>query len=800
MMAHVKKQFLTIIIAFIGILVPLQQAHAASFQFNPSARAFERQCQRSIDIIIDATGEISNAAEIEITYDPSQITITDSNTSISGIQVQPGNAFETYFYNQVDIINGRIRVAGASFLGTLSTSRVFATIHFTSSASATNTAFQINYTGLGDTLDSNIADAVTNDDLLSSITNGNYTFFSGPCQADTQGPQIIFVNPVNNAVNVPANSTITVRITDDQSGVELSTVEITINGQVYRYNDPEVVVTGSELNYTFVITPRVQLPPNQASIVNVRAADKAGNQSSRQIIFNVPVVVVTVDNDDPIVTFIDPQNLQTGVGADQDVQIRVTDNLSGVDLNTIRIYLNGTLFSTSDSALTYTGSPLNYLFLLNHSSLIRVDEFNYLRITGSDLDGNQFDRQIIFNVPIQQPLVCPTTPPTDPTDVPVSLPESTTEIKECLGDSLSTEEFNTVVSMYFGGNSGVRPFDGTIFQDTVVSSLSNAIISSSGLAGLLALIAALLFALNLLRFLPIITSPSLLFTLLAYLFGKRRENPWGIVIDAVTRKPIAFSSCRVFLQGTQSPIQQTITDLDGRYGFILQPGMYRIEVKQSGYDVFSEDIEIKYNEQFSQDIQLRPIGSAVEHRFKLSSEVRLLLSRFFSTISRYILFFGVSISIIAYILTPSFLNAFILFIYAILLIILFYPKYLQKRRKYSSVINSENDLRIPFVQIKIYDPQTYRVIDTLTTNFTGQFDYYGAPGKYALLVVAPGYQFPSKRNTLPIAQGSYQSMVLVDLKSGRNEIDIYIDPITSADGSKRVFTSLEPQTISPFAD
>lgn len=800
MMAHVKKLIITTLIAFLGILVPLQQAHAASFQLNPSVRAFERQCQRSVDIVIDATGQVSNAAEVEITYDPTQIIITDSNPSISGIQVQPGNAFETYFYNQADIVNGRIRVAGASFLGTLSSSRVFATIHFTSSASATNAAFQINFTGIGDTLDSNIADAVTNDDLLTSVTNGNYTFFAGPCQADTQGPQIIFVNPVNNAVNVPANATVTVRITDDQSGVELSTVEITINGQVYRYNDPEVVVTGSELNYTFVITPRVQIPLNQASIVNVRAADKAGNQSSRQIIFNVPVVVVTVDREAPVVTFIDPENLETGIDADQDVQIRVTDNLSGVDLNSIRIYLNGTLFSINDSALTYSGSALNYLFLLNHNSLIAEEEFNYLRITGADLDGNQFDRQIIFNVPVQQPLVCPTPPITSPTDVPVSGPGNDPDIRECIGDSLSNEEFNTVVSIYLGNNSGIRPFDGTIFQDTIVSSLTNAIIDNAGLAGLIALIAALLFALNLFRFLPILTSPSLLLTLLGFLFGKRKENPWGIVMDAVTRKPIAFASCRVFLQGTQNPIQQTITDLDGRYGFILQPGLYRVEVKQSGYDVFSLDVEIKYNEQFSQDIQLRPFGSAVEHKSQISSEFKVILSRIFRTISGYILFLGVIFSIIAYILTPSGFNAFILFVYAVLLIILFYPKYLQKRRKYSSVINAENDLRVPFVQIKIYDPKTYKVIDTLTTNFTGQFDYYGLPGRYAVLVIASGYQFPSKRNTLPIAQGSYQSMVLVDLKSGRNEIELYIDPITSSNGVRKVVTAQETQMTSPFAD
>jgi hypothetical protein len=57
------------------------------------------------------------------------------------------------------------------------------------------------------------------------------------------------------------------------------------------------------------------------------------------------------------------------------------------------------------------------------------------------------------------------------------------------------------------------------------------------------------------------------------LFGlKKKAPPWGVVYDSVTKRPLdpAYVVLKN-LQGKQ--IASAITDLDGRYGFLVEPGV-----------------------------------------------------------------------------------------------------------------------------------------------------------------------------------------------------------------------------------
>ena len=261
---------------------------AASFDFNPSSTELLAGCRSSINIDANATNETSNAADIEIQYNSSQIDILDSDSNIPGTQIKTGNAYESYFGNDVNASLNRIRLAGASFVGNLTSKKTFATIEFQSKPNVISTSFQIKFTGVNATLDSNIADSSTSDDLLKSVTNGNYTFKTDFCQQDKEPPKIINQSPKAYDTGVAANSKITIQITDNQSGVDISKTKFYINNDEYLPNDSGIVRTGSALNYTFVITPKTPIPTDAASTVRVITQDIVANASNNQIIFNIP--------------------------------------------------------------------------------------------------------------------------------------------------------------------------------------------------------------------------------------------------------------------------------------------------------------------------------------------------------------------------------------------------------------------------------------------------------------------------------------------------------------------------------
>ncbi len=273
---------LVFVILFLSLfsLIEKQVVEAASFDFSPSEYTFYHQCPSRVNIEIDVTGDVSNAADIEIYFDPSEITIIDSNPNQSGKQIGTGDAYEIYFGNEVDEINGVIRLAGASFSNYVTNTKTFAYIDFESKIGFSDTTeFEINFTGVGDTKDSNIAETLTSDDLLDDVTNGAYDFTAPPfgsCTADVIPPNIIFVSPTPGQTGVPSWTTVRIQITDTLSGVNLDTVQFTINGEIYTPTSSQVVYSGSSLDYIFTINPSTEIFENDYNTVLVTATDYAG--------------------------------------------------------------------------------------------------------------------------------------------------------------------------------------------------------------------------------------------------------------------------------------------------------------------------------------------------------------------------------------------------------------------------------------------------------------------------------------------------------------------------------------------
>ncbi len=285
------KKTLSIFVIGLFVLIPVNSS-AASFDFNPSSNQFLAGCKSTLDIMANATGKSSNAADIELYYNPNEIEIADSLPNTPGTQIRLGDAYETYFGNDINVTTGRIRLAGASFVSNLNSRKVFASVDFTSKPGVIATSFNIKFDGVNATLDSNIAESSTSDDLLSSVTNGKYTFKTGDCTSDKIPPVITFQTPPKYGLNIPLDQNVIIKITDNQSGVDLSKTTIDINGDTYTLTSPEVSHTGSILGYTITINPKNNFINGEASVIRVQTSDLAGNKNSDTSIFNIPTSII----------------------------------------------------------------------------------------------------------------------------------------------------------------------------------------------------------------------------------------------------------------------------------------------------------------------------------------------------------------------------------------------------------------------------------------------------------------------------------------------------------------------------
>jgi len=112
--------------------------------------------------------------------------------------------------------------------------------------------------------------------------------------------------------------------------------------------------------------------------------------------------------------------------------------------------------------------------------------------------------------------------------------------------------------------------------------------------------------------------------LLAGLGIKKRSVPWGTVYDSVTKQPLDPAYV-IFQDLNGNEVATSITDIDGRYGFLVPPGQYRMFAHKTNYEFpskklsgkkidelyndlyFNEIIEVKEGEVISKNIPMDPI-------------------------------------------------------------------------------------------------------------------------------------------------------------------------------------------------
>lgn len=273
--------FVLLIAAFTNISVS-----AASYEFSPATASIPSACSFEVDVKVDTGTARSNAADIEIHFDPTQIYILDSNSSIPGVQVKNGDAYDSYVYNSADNATGIIRVAAGSIMSELTGRKTFIRIGFQAKPGATVANFNIYFTGANHTLDSNIADSVTNLDLLTNIIDGSYTFNETSCAPDRIAPIIIVRDPQG-----PGHDgllTIEVDLTDEQSGVNVGTFQVVINGVVYTSSNAVVTYSGDKFHYQLQLDPNLMVNYSSPTMLLLTVRDFAGNLGSKIIYLNFP--------------------------------------------------------------------------------------------------------------------------------------------------------------------------------------------------------------------------------------------------------------------------------------------------------------------------------------------------------------------------------------------------------------------------------------------------------------------------------------------------------------------------------
>lgn len=159
-------------------------AQAATLSLSPAAGQANKGCTFSVNIELDTTGTSTDGTDVILFYEPSKLSATATS-------IENGKIYSDYPGNSVDSAGGKISISGISSVSSPFNGKgTFAKINFnvidSGSGNSTTLKFDFDPNDKTKTTDSNIVERGTIADVLSQVTDGDYTIGTGNCASQAQ--------------------------------------------------------------------------------------------------------------------------------------------------------------------------------------------------------------------------------------------------------------------------------------------------------------------------------------------------------------------------------------------------------------------------------------------------------------------------------------------------------------------------------------------------------------------------------------------------------------------------------------
>ncbi len=349
-------------------------------------------------------------------------------------------------------------------------------------------------------------------------------------------------------------------------------------------------------------------------------------------------------------------------------------------------------------------------------------------------------------VPPPVPPVVPTEPtlPTNPID---PFTPTTPEINPTPSDSSNGTNGNTTSVIPSAGNEFACTGDTCTVDKPLFTLPSIAMPGLRDTAQAVA-VAALVGA-------AIANVPGLIFRLQNLLFAflgfKKRRRNWGVVYDSVTKQPL--DPAYVVLSDLNgNEVASSITDLDGRYGFLVPPGIYTMSAGKTHYTFpsallagkqkdelydnlyFGGEIEIKRGDEVvARNIPMDPtvtdwneVAKREQKRFAFFTKADI----WFHKIVNVLFWVGFALAIFSVAMVPVTFNYVALGLY-ILLFILNMTGF--GGRKYGYVKDGKGN-PLAFGIVRIFNSELHREIAHKVINANGKYYAIVPKGKYYVTI------------------------------------------------------------------
>ncbi len=247
--------------------------------------------------------------------------------------------------------------------------------------------------------------------------------------------------------------------------------------------------------------------------------------------------------------------------------------------------------------------------------------------------------------------------------------------------------------------------------------------------------------------------------LLTFLSLRKTRKFWGVVYDSASKQPLDPVIVKLLYAQSGEPVQTCVTDLAGCYGFLAEPGKFKIFAKKSNYifpskrvtgnndgiftDVYKGEFFELYNE--SEVVGPNIPMDAIKPDWNQQAKLKILnnypfLKLFFRRLVSVFFWFGFLLCLV-FVLNDFYVSynfkisgwpQYLLLSYLGLLVL---NSTVPEIRLWGKVIDSSNKKLLSKVALELSNPQIETVILAKTeSQEDGRFLLRANPGKYILRI------------------------------------------------------------------
>ena len=258
--------------------------------------------------------------------------------------------------------------------------------------------------------------------------------------------------------------------------------------------------------------------------------------------------------------------------------------------------------------------------------------------------------------------------------------------------------------------------------------------------------------------LSFLLNPQLLGAAFLALLGlrKKKERPWGLIYDSITKHPLNFGIVRLFSKSGQE-IGTEITDQFGAFSFLPAPGAYALGAQRPGYLFPSKFVKGARDGEYENiyrggEFAVGPEQAAVSLSVPLDppdtstyGRVLTIFRRRGFGINAVILLIGVSLSALSYLAIPTALNQILVIIYMGGLAVLLASR--TASASHWGAVRDESGQPQGGIALALVNAKSGALVKRRVTNPEGRYQFLAPRGEYRILLssvdwerVPDGYQ------------------------------------------------------------